>query len=74
MKRYLLLLLLAILSLPLAAAPPSEEINLDIGTPPVVIVKHTLAQRSSRLVYFYNPGIIGLGKRTAWTSRRAAAG
>ncbi|MCB1931040.1 DUF1318 domain-containing protein [Accumulibacter sp.] len=61
MKRYLLLLLLAILSLPLAAAPPSEEINLDIGTPPVVIVKHTLAQRSSRLLYFYNPGIIGLG-------------
>ena len=50
MKRYLLLLLLAILSLPLAAAPPSEEINLDIGTPPVVIVKHTLAQRMYALL------------------------
>ncbi|WP_291995720.1 DUF1318 domain-containing protein, partial [Candidatus Accumulibacter sp. ACC003] len=42
-------------------APPSDPINLDIGTPPVIIVRHTLAQRSSRLVYFYDPGIIGLG-------------
>ncbi|WP_374682265.1 DUF1318 domain-containing protein [Accumulibacter sp.] len=61
MKRFLPLLLLAFLSLPLSAAPPSDEINLDIGTPPVIIVKHSLAQRSSRLVYFYDPGIIGLG-------------
>ncbi|MBE2257683.1 MAG: DUF1318 domain-containing protein [Candidatus Accumulibacter sp.] len=59
MKR--LLLLLAILSLPVAAAPTSDQINLDIGTPPVIIVKHTLAQRSSRLVRFYEVGIIGLG-------------
>ncbi|EXI79859.1 MAG: hypothetical protein AW10_02156 [Candidatus Accumulibacter appositus] len=61
MKRFLPLLLVAFLSQPLAAAPPSEEINLDIGTPPVIMVKHTLAQRSSRLVYFLDPGIIGLG-------------
>ncbi|RDE50281.1 MAG: DUF1318 domain-containing protein [Candidatus Accumulibacter meliphilus] len=60
MKRLLSLLLLTFLSLPLAAAPPGAEINLDIGTPPVILVKHTLAQRSSRLVYFYDPGIIGL--------------
>lgn len=38
-----------------------EPINLDIGTPPVVVVKHSLAQRSSRLVRFYDAGIIGLG-------------
>ncbi|NMQ27577.1 hypothetical protein E4Q23_07295 [Candidatus Accumulibacter phosphatis] len=53
MKRLLALLLLTFLSLPLAAAPPSAEINLDIGTPPVILVKHTLAQRGSRLVYFF---------------------
>mgnify|MGYP003383707537 CR=1 FL=1 len=65
MKRFFSLLLLSSLflslSLPLAAAPPAEEINLDIGTPPVIIVKHALAQRASRLVYFLDPGIIGLG-------------
>lgn len=59
MKRFLLLF--AFLSLPVAAAPTSDQINLDIGTPPVIIVKHTLAQRSSRLVRFYEVGIIGLG-------------
>jgi hypothetical protein len=41
--------------------PPAEPINLDIGTPPVVVVKHSLAQRASRLVRFYDAGIIGLG-------------
>ena len=59
MKRFLLLL--ALLSLPAAAAPASDQINLDIGTPPVVVVKHSLAQRASRLVRFYEVGIIGLG-------------
>lgn len=43
------------------AAFGGEGINLDIGTPPVVVVKHSLAQRASRLVRFYEPGIIGLG-------------
>jgi hypothetical protein len=58
MKRFLLLL--AFLSLP-GRAGPGEPINLDIGTPPVVVVKHSLAQRASRLVRFYDAGIIGLG-------------
>ncbi len=48
------------LAMPLWAAAESIPINLDIGTPPVVIVKHSLAQRSSRLVRFYDAGIIGL--------------
>jgi hypothetical protein len=56
-----LLLLLAFLALPVAAAPSPEQVNLDLGTPPVVIVKHGLAQRASRLVRFYDAGIIGLG-------------
>jgi hypothetical protein len=61
------LLLLACLSLPTLAAEPAKDaakapINLDIGTPPVVVVKHALAQRTSRLVRFYEAGEIGLGK------------
>jgi hypothetical protein len=64
MKR--LALLLACLALPVAAAEPARDaappaINLDIGTPPVVITKHALAQRTSRLVRFYEAGEIGLG-------------
>lgn len=63
MKRFALLL--ACLALPAAAAEPAKDtrppINLDIGTPPVVVVKHALAQRTSRLVRFYEAGEIGLG-------------
>ena len=55
------LVLLALLSLPAAAAPTAAEINLDFGTPPIMVAKHTLAQRFSRLVRFYEAGIIGLG-------------
>jgi hypothetical protein len=65
MKRFALLL--ACLALPVAAAEPAKDaakpaINLDIGTPPVIVVKHALAQRTSRLVRFYEAGEIGLGK------------
>ena len=60
MKR--LLLLLACLALPVSAAEPAKAaINLDIGTPPVIVVKHSLAQRTSRLIRFYEAGEIGLG-------------
>lgn len=60
MKR--LVLMLASLALPVAAAEPAKEaINLDIGAPTVVVVKHSLAQRTSRLIRFYEPGDIGLG-------------
>jgi hypothetical protein len=62
MKQTLALLaLLTFFSLPANAAPTPEQINLDIGTPPVMVAKHTLAQRFSRLVRFYDAGIIGLG-------------
>jgi len=52
----LFLLLLALFSFQAAAATPGEAINLDIGTPPVVIVKHSLAQRASRLVHSAHHG------------------
>jgi uncharacterized protein len=61
--KQLVLLLLACLALPVTAAEPAKApINLDIGTPPVVVVKHSLAQRTSRLVRFYEAGEIGLGQ------------
>jgi len=61
MKR-LLLLLLACLALPATAAEPAKPaINLEIGTPPAAITRHSIAQRSSRLVRFYAAGEIGLG-------------
>lgn len=45
-----------------ADATPTAAINLDIGTPPVVVVRHSLTQRYSRLVRFYEAGTIGLGE------------
>lgn len=61
-----LLLLLTCLGLPIIHATAAESarppINLDIGTPPVVVVKHALAQRTSRLIRFYEAGEIGLGQ------------
>ena len=60
MKR--LFLLLACLALPVSAAEPVKEaINLDIGTPPVIVTRHSLTKRSSRLIRFYEAGEIGLG-------------
>jgi hypothetical protein len=62
MNRYALPLVLACLALPVSAAEPAKAaINLDIGTPPVAITKHSIAQRYSRLVRFYEAGEIGLG-------------
>jgi hypothetical protein len=65
MKRFAILLL-AGLALPAFAAEPARDaakppINLDIGSPTVAVVKHSLAQRTSRLVRFYESGEIGLG-------------
>lgn len=62
MKHHLgLIVPFLLLPMAIAAAPTSTPINLDIGTPPVVVVKHSLAQRTSRLIRFYEAGIIGLG-------------
>lgn len=57
-----LALVLACLALPVSAAEPAKAaINLDIGTPPVVITRHSITQRHSRLARFYEAGEIGLG-------------
>ena len=60
----LAILLLALLStcLPLAAAaaPTADQINVNIGTPAVMALRHSLAQRQSRLIRFYEAGIMGI--------------
>lgn len=59
LKQLLLALAFAV-ALPAAAAPTADQINLDMGTPPIMVVRHSLTQRSSRLVWFYEHGVIGL--------------
>jgi hypothetical protein len=54
------LLLAALLIMPMTTAW-AEPINIDIGTPPVIVIKHSMTQRYSRLVRMYDAGIIGLG-------------
>ena len=57
---FLLALLSTCLPLPAAAAPTADQINLNIGTPAVMALRHSLAQRQSRLIRFYEAGIMGL--------------
>lgn len=49
-------------ALALAAGTARAELKIDISTPPVIVVKHAMEQRTSRLVRFYEPGILGLAK------------
>lgn len=53
---------LATVSVPAVAAPTADQINLEIGTPPTIVVRHSLAQRQSRLIRFYEWGAIGIDK------------
>lgn len=57
----ILLLTLAFLAIPVSAGA-AEPINIDIATPPVVIISHSITQRYSRLVRFYEAGTIGQGE------------
>lgn len=57
----LFVLLSSFFSLPAAAVPTADQINLEIGTPPVIVVKHAMTQRVSRLIRFYEHGSVGLG-------------
>lgn len=59
MKR-LTLALVTCLTLP-AGVVSAEPINLEVGTPPVIIIRHAMTQRQSRLERFYKIGVIGLG-------------
>jgi uncharacterized protein YdbL (DUF1318 family) len=36
-----------------------SNVNLDVNNPMTVVIKHSMQQRVSRLVKFYEPGVIG---------------
>ncbi len=58
----LLACLFSLHTMPVAADEPTKPaINLDIGTPPVIMTRHAITQRHSRLVRFYEAGELGLG-------------
>ena len=38
----------------------ADAIRYDINDPMTVVIKHSMQQRMSRLVKFYEPGVIGL--------------
>ena len=59
--RKIFALLSVLLVMPSLPAWAEEPINIDIGTPPVIIIRHAMTQRYSRLVRMYDAGIIGLG-------------
>jgi uncharacterized protein YdbL (DUF1318 family) len=56
--RKIIPLLALLLSLSASAAEP--PVNLDIANPMTVTIHHSMQQRVSRLVRFYEPGVIGL--------------
>lgn len=58
MKNFLSLTAALLLAFSAAAAEPA--VNLDIANPMTVTVHHSMQQRVSRLVKFYEPGVIGL--------------
>lgn len=58
MNKRLALLLAMLLAFSASAAEPA--INLDIANPMTVTIHHSMQQRVSRLVKFYEPGVIGL--------------
>ena len=53
-------LAVAFLGLALGAGLARAELNIDINTPPVVIQKHRMVERTQYLVRFYDAGSIGL--------------
>jgi len=65
MKRAILLFAFATLPAVAADAPTpaagKPAINIDLATPPIVVTRHAMAQRTSRLQRFYEAGEIGLG-------------
>lgn len=62
MKRYCLGLLSAALFASSGLAAPPGKVNLDIANPMTVTIHHSMQQRVSRLVKFYEPGVIGMLK------------
>jgi hypothetical protein len=62
MKKFLLLAVIAT-TCGLCAAQTLDGIKLDLATPATVAIRHSMAQRSSRLSRFYEAGVIGVNRR-----------
>lgn len=63
MRSLLLLSGLMLMGTAYAAAPVDPaKVNLDIANPMTVTIHHSMQQRVSRLVKFYEPGVIGMLK------------
>ena len=60
------------LGLALAAGLARAGLNIDINTPPVIIEKHRMVERTKYLVRFYDAGSIGLAKNGDIVMRDAA--
>ena len=59
MKKTLVLAAGLLLSLGALANEDITGINIDIANPMTIVIKHAKQQRFSRLVRFYEPGIVG---------------
>lgn len=59
--KHIVLLSALLLSLGAWAADPAP-INLNINNPMTVTIRHSMEQRVSRLIKFYEPGVIGMLK------------
>ncbi|QDX82624.1 hypothetical protein B9N43_16125 [Denitratisoma sp. DHT3] len=61
--KFALTVLLSAATLSTAWAETIDGINYDMGTPPIVVTHHAMGQRFSRLVRFYEAGIIGVDNK-----------
>jgi hypothetical protein len=61
--RFPLVVLLSTVVFSSAWAETIDGINYDMGTPPIVVTHHAMGQRLSRLVRFYEPGIMGVNNQ-----------
>lgn len=60
MKKPLALIAALLLSTAAFAGADISDVKLDVNDPMSVVIKHSMQQRVSRLVKFYEPGVIGL--------------
>lgn len=60
MKKPLALIAALLLSTAAFAGADISNVKLDANDPMSVVIKHSMQQRLSRLVKFYEPGVIGL--------------
>lgn len=60
MKKSLAFVAALVFSTAALAAADISDVKLEVNDPMSVVIKHSMMQRFSRLVKFYEPGVIGL--------------